>query len=183
MPLFTPDFAGVEANIHVYDKSRVQLKITKRTPGIKESKDRNTGDVNINPFVRYSFELAGIYEDGKKGPKLNTEQAGKTVSPMTVWLRTEGGWKFAKPFIMAAAGLNVRRDEDKANQTLFNPETAATMWEFSGDPGATAENIRLGAGWDSLVGRHVDVNLVKKIEERDGVTYESQEFAGWTPVE
>lgn len=181
-PLFTPDFTQVDANIHIFDKCRAQVKITKATPVIRESKDRDTGDVVVNPSVRYALELVGIYEEGKKGPKLNTEQAGKTVSPNTVWLRTEGGWQFAKPFIMAAAGY-ARRDEDAANVKLF----AAGDWEFAGDPGAASENIKLGKSWLSLVGRHVDVNLSKRVTQRtiDGATqdFENQEFAGWTPVD
>ena len=175
-PIFTPDFGSVDANIPMFE-GRAQVQITKRTPFHKSGKVVD-GNVKTNAGVQFNLEIVGFYDDEGE---LDTAKKGKTVSPYKVWLHTEGGWGFAKPFMMAACGYH-RKDEAKANEKLFQKND----WDMDGELNADAETFSLGKGWDLPVGNLVDVSL--KISRTQSTSnpdevYENQEFGGWTPVE
>jgi len=175
MPIFTPDFSTVDANIPMFE-GRAQVQITKRTPFHKSGKVVD-GNVKTNAGVQYNLEIVGFYDDEGE---LDTAKKGKTVSPYKVWLHTEGGWGFAKPFLMAAGGYR-RNEEAKANEKFFQKND----WNMQGELDADAETFEVGAGWDLIVGNVVDVTL--KIDRQPSKTdpddiYENQEFSGWAPV-
>ena len=178
-PVFTPDFASVDANIHIYEKGRFQVQVTKRTPFSREK--TTDGNVSVLGGVRFGLEMVGQFDDD--GDIQTDGLKGKVVSPYTVWLHTEGGWQFGKTFIMAACGYNVRRQEQEANENLFQGDDIS--WDCSGDVDAPPESFELGNGWDIPVGRRVDVTLSKSVtQSKDGeTTYENQEYGGWAPVE
>ncbi len=176
-PIFAPDFTSVDANIPVFEKGRYQLQITKRTPFHRESKADADGNVKTSAGVRFSLEMVGRYDD--EGELETDGLKGKTVSQYTVWLHTEGGWQYGKPFLMASNGFNVRQDENKANEKLFQKNE----WEVSGELNAAPETFEVGGGWDSPVGKVVDVTLsVDRQESNTGEVYENQDFAAWGPV-
>ena len=174
-PIFTPEFSTVDANIPMFE-GRAQVQITKRTPFHKSGKVVD-GNVKTNDGVQVNLEIVGLYDDEGE---LDTAKKGKTVSPYKVWLHTEGGWGFAKPFMMAAGGYR-RNEEAKANEKLFQKND----WTCVGELDAAAETFEVGSGWDLLVGKVVDVTLTIKRQpsktDPDEV-YENQEFSGWAPV-
>lgn len=177
-PIFTPDFATVDANIPTFE-GRARVQITKRTPFHRTGRTDDQGNVSVNAGVQYNLELVGMFDgDGE----LQTDGfKGKTLSPYKVWLHTEGGWQFGKPFMMAACGFR-RTQEAEANEKLFQ----ANDWEMNGELDADAETFSLGSGWDLLTGKIVDVTLkIKRTPSKSDPdeVYENQEFAGWTPVE
>jgi len=174
-PIFTPDFGSVDASIPVFE-GRAQVQITKRIPFHKIGKIVD-GNVKTNAGVQFNLELVGLYDDEGE---LDTAKKGKTVSPYKVWLHTEGGWGFAKPFMMAACGYR-RNEETKANEKLFQKED----WNMQGELDAAEETFEMGSGWDLLVGNLVDVTLkISKEQSKNNPdeVYENQEFSGWTPV-
>jgi hypothetical protein len=175
-PIFEPDFTKVDATIPTYEKGRYQVKVRKATPFVRTSTDRKTGEDKILVGVRIGFEMVGSFDPATD--KLDKSISGKAVSNYTVWLHTEGGWQFAKPFLMAAAGYNVREQEDEANRKFFSKN----KWHVSGDPGDDAPEM--GNGYSKILDRIVDVNLDISITEgAEGQVYKNQEFGGWTPVE
>lgn len=179
-PLFQPEFDQVDATIHIYDKGRYRIKSKSPKGFFFESKD-DQGNVVVKGGVRITFEMVGMFdEDGEVDGE---DIAGKTVSSYTIWLHTEGGWQYGKPAIMALCGYNPkdRNAEQKANEELFQDGD----WGVNGEPGDPADAITLGASWNQLADRLVDVTLSRSInEEKDGDRiFENQEFNGWTPVE
>lgn len=176
MSIFTPDFTKVESSIPVFEKGRYRVKVTGKKAFAEEKKDNETQVIHIKSGVRYALEMVGMF--GDDGDLITEDFAGRTVSPFSVYTHSEGGLRFAKPFLMAASGFSPR-DEQHANEHLFQ----ANDWNFSGEPGMAAENFELGAGWDLPVDRLVDVTLKKKVTTTEDTTYENQEYSGWTPVE
>lgn len=176
-PIFAPDFTSVDASIHIFDdKGLYRLLCTKVKPVIRESKDKK-GNTTINSFVQLNLEMKGRYDsDGK----LITEGfAGRVVSPFKCYLHTEGGWKYSKGMIMALAGFNIKKEEQLANEKLFQGRD----WTINGEPGDPPESITLGEAWNLLVDRLIDVNLSKKIDKTDdGKELENQDFSNMTPV-
>lgn len=178
MPIFAPDFSAVDANIPIYEKGRYRVQINKRTPTMREKNDGN-GKVSTSVSVRYALEMVGAFDD--EGNLLTGGLKGKTVQPYNCWVHSEGGWKMAKSFIMAACGYNVKKQEGEANVELFQKHS----WRVQGEIDAAANTFELGDGWDLLVGRLVDVTLSVKADREDkaGDKIEEQDFGGWTPVE
>ena len=176
-PIFEPDFSSVDANIPVFE-GRARIQVTKRTPFHREGRPDSDGNIKTSAGVRFGLEMVGMYDDDGE---LETDgYKGKTVSPYTVWLHTEGGWQFGKPFMMATCGYR-RNDEANANEKLFQKND----WAMEGELNADAETFTLGKGWDLPVGNLVDVSL--KISRTQSTSnpdevYENQEFGGWTPV-
>jgi hypothetical protein len=176
-PIFEPDFTKVDANIPTYEKGRYQVKVKSTKPFVRKSEDRATGQEKTLVGVRVGFEMIGAF-DPATGKLDKSEIGGKSVSSYTIWLHTEGGWQFAKPFLMAAAGFNVREQEDEANRKFF----AKNKWHVKGDPGDDAPEM--GNGYSKILDRIVDVNLdISSSEGSEGQIYKNQEFGGWTPVE
>lgn len=172
-PIFQPDFSKVDAGFPVYDKGLYRVKVTKRTPFVREKKDE-TGTVTVVAGVRYALELVGKFDE--KGKVKGDGLAGKSVSAMNVYIHTDGGMQFAKPFLMATAGYNPKKDEAEANEKLFQ----GGDWTFDGESDTAEENIKLGSSWDAPVDRIVDVFLSKK--KAFSGEGEEQEMSGWMPV-
>ncbi len=175
MSIFTPDFTTVDAAIHIYEKARYRVKVTKKTPFAGESKDEK-GNVTPNGGVRYGLEMVGKFDaDGE----LQTQDLmGKVVSPYKVWLHSSGGWQFAKPFLMASGGY-VLKDEKEANAEFFQKGD----WTFQGDKDTPTENFEVGASYDIPVGKLLDVTLSKKVSKgKDDQDFENQEYGSWAPV-
>jgi len=179
MPRFNADFTAVDAGFPVHETGRYRLKITKTTPFIRESKPDSDGNTKISYGMNYATVLAGMFDPDAEEETLLTEGLeGKQVTQYPIWLHSEGGWKFGKSFLLAAAGFNVRREEGEGNEKLFQ----AHEWHVDGEVGSTAENIEYGNGFDLLVDRLVDVTLVKGEKEWQGEMQDEQDFKGWTPV-
>lgn len=177
MAVFSPDFASVDASIPIYEKGRYRVKTTKRTPFIKEKRDGD-GNVNVSAGVRYPLEMVGKFDE--EGELITEDYAGRTVTPFSVWVHTEGGWKFSKSFLMAAAGYDVKNEEELANKELFQKHG----WIVNGEPTDPPENIEIGDGFDLCVGRLVDVTLTKSSRTTDdGREFDDQDFGAWAPVE
>jgi len=174
-PIFEPDFTKVDANIPTYEKGRYQIKLEKATPFVYKGVNKQGQEEN-KVGVRYSPKMVGMFDPASG--ELDKSLAGKPMSQYTVWLHSEGGWQFAKPFLMAAAGYNPREQEDEANRKFF----AKNKWYVKGDPGDTAPEM--GDGYSKILDRIVDVNLdISMTEGKEGQVYKNQEFKGWTPVE
>ncbi len=178
MPRFDADFTTVDAGFPVHETGRYRLKITKLTPFIRDSKPDDAGNVKTTYGVRYGLNIVGQLDENEDEETWMTEKEGKPVSQYTVWLHSEGGWQFAKPFLLAATGFNVRKDEGEGNELLFQ----AHEWHIDGEEGDQPENIEYGNGFDLLVDRLVDVNIVKGEETYQGETRDTQDLKGWTPV-
>lgn len=176
-PIFTPDFTKVDASFPMYEKGKYRLKVTKATPFCKLSQpDKETGVKTEQKGLYYGLEMVGKFDDSGN---LDQTQAGKPVSRYTVYIHTEGGMQFAKPFLMASNGYNVKNEENEANAQLFQ----AGDWSFSGEVDDAAENIELGKSWAGNVGHLVDAFLGVDIgKNADGTPRENQTFTGWTPV-
>src|SRR5690606_12167095 len=113
MSIFTPDFTAVDASFPVYPKGMYQVKVTKRTPFLRERKDEENNKVTQVAGVRYALEIYGRFDDN--GELVDTGEdgrpiRGKPASAMNVFLHTQGGWQFAKPFLMAACGYDVKNE-------------------------------------------------------------------------
>lgn len=173
--LFTPDFTSVDASIPVYEKGRYRIQITGRKPFMRIKKDEKGNETTIGG-VRYSLEMFGRHDDDEI---VTEDLKGRQVSSYTVWLHTEGGWLFAKPFLMAACGYGLK-EEEQANEELFGEHD----WSCNGEVDAKPNTFEMGEGWDLPVGQLVDVNLSIEVQSRrDGEEYENQDLRGWTPVE
>lgn len=176
MGIFSPDFASVDASIPIYEKGRYRVQVTKKKPVIKEVKDKKTGNIIEQAFMQYNLEMKGQYDD--KGQLVTEGFDGRSVSPFKCFIHTEGGWQFSKPFLMAASGFDVKKEEQKANAELFQTHN----WMINGAAGSPPENIEVGEGWELPVNRLVDVTLQKKVSEVDGTVYENQDYGNWAPV-
>jgi len=176
MPVFTPDFGSVSMNMPMYEKGRYQIQVTKRTPFHKTGKEVD-GVAKVSAGVRFALEMVGQFDDA--GDLQTDDLKGKQVSSYTVWLHSEGGWQFGKPFMAAACGYR-RNQEAEANEFFQENE-----WDFAGELDADAETFELGAGWDLPVGQLVDVNMSVERSPNpadEDNPYENQEFGGWAPV-
>jgi hypothetical protein len=179
MGMFSPDFASVEAGITIYE-GRARVKVTGKVPFAGETRDDKTGNVTENAGVRYKLELIGMFDD--KGQLVTDDFQGKTVTPFKAWVHGEGGWKYSKPFLMAANGYTIK-EENEANLALFMGKQAD--WLFNGDKDTPPDNFEVGPGYDTPVGKILDVTLRnKKQPAKDGSDriYENQEYGSWTPV-
>ena len=176
MPLFTPDFPNVDANIPVYDKGRYQLKITKRKPFARETRPDAQGNTHISAGVQYNLEMVGMYD--REGNLQTDGLAGKTVSPFRGYLHTDKAWGMFKQMLLAGAGYQAS-EEPKANEEFFSKHD----WTFDGEPGMAEENFTVGEGFDQILDRLVDVSLDKDVQkdEETGKIRENQEFSSWTP--
>lgn len=176
MGIFTPDFASVDASIPVVE-GRFRVKVTKKTPFAGETKDDKTGNVTENAGVRYALECVGKFNE--KGELITEDWMGKNLTPFKVWVHGEGGWKYSKPFLMAANGYTLK-EEQEANVELFQKGE----WLFNGNKDTPTENIEIGASYETPVGKLLDVSLKKKVTKKEGTDeiYENQEFGSWAPV-
>lgn len=178
MSIFTPDFSTVDATIHIYEKGRYRVKVTKRTPFAGESDD-GRGNITPNGGIRYGLEMVGKYDE--KGELITDDLMGKAVTPYKVWLHSEGGWGFAKPFLMAGAGYTLKQEKE-ANVEVFQKGE----WTFNGEKDTPPDNIEIGASYNIPVGKMLDVNLSKKVTKSkkpgDDTEFENQEYGGWAPV-
>lgn len=177
MGIFTPDFAGVESSIPVFDKMRALVKVTGMKPFFNE-KTNEKGEVKRNAGLQYNLEMVAE-RDAATGNLITEDRKGRTVSSYKVYLHTEGGLKFAKPFLMAAMGFNPRKQEQEANVKF-----QAGDWKFNGEPNAAPETFELGTSWNIPVDQTLEVTLNKKVDRQEGKEdFESQEFSNWMPVE
>jgi len=177
-PIFDVDFTKVDASFPMYEKGRYRIQVASREAFHRESRPDEKGNVNESAGVKFKLEMVGLFDDD--GELQMDGLKGKAVSPYTVWLHTEGGWQFGKPFIMACGGF--RRNQNKeANEKLFQKY----KWNIQGELNDPPESFTLDDGWELQVGQLVDVTLsVKKTPNPNDPDepYENQEFAGWTPV-
>lgn len=183
MSIFTPDLAAVDAGFPIYEKGMYRVKITERTPFVAQKEDfANPGTLKITAGIHYKLEMYGrlVDDEVESTDENGREIRGKAVSRNTVYLHTQGGWSFSKLFIMASLGFD-KNEENEFNE--FYKENKE-LFEFSGDPGDTPEQLEenIGQGWDAMIDRFVDVFLKKKVRIHEGTTYEDQEFAAWQPV-
>lgn len=177
MGIFTPDFAGVESSIPVFDKMRALVKVTGLKPFFTE-KVNEKNEVKRSAGVQFNLEMVAE-RDATTGKLITEDRKGRTVSSYKVYLHTEGGWKFAKPFLMAALGFNPRKQEQEANPVFQSKD-----WTFNGEPNAAPETFTLGSGWQIPVDQTLEVTLTKKVDRQEGKEdFESQEFSGWMPVQ
>ena len=176
-PIFTPDFTTVDATFPTYDRGRYRVKVTEQTPFIRETQPDENGNRKTIAGVHHKLEMVGQFNDEGE---LDTSLAGKPVSRYTCWLHSEGGWQFAKSFIMAVSGYDPNSEEDQANAELFQ----AGEWGITGDAGDTAEVIELGESWGAMVDKIVDVTLSKNVTPgEDGAEDRvEQDFRSWAPV-
>lgn len=175
MGIFTPDFASVEASIPIFDKMRALVKVTGLKPFYTEKPD-GKGNVKTSAGVQFNLEMVAE-RDPQNGALITDDRKGRTVSPYKVYLHSEGGWKFAKPFIMAALGFNPRKQEGEANLKIQSLD-----WTFHGEPNAAAETFNLGPAWKIPVDQTLEVFLTKEISKMDGKEdFESQSFNNWQP--
>ncbi len=178
MSIFSPDFSSVDATIHIYEKARYRVKVTKVTPFAGESDD-GKGNVTPNGGMRYGLEMVGRFT--QDGELVTDDLMGKVVTPYKVWLHSEGGWGFAKPFLMAGGGYALK-DEKIANAEFFQKGD----WAFNGDKDTPTDNMEFGESYKIPVGKLLDVTLSKKITKSrkpgDDSEFENQEYSGWAPV-
>jgi len=177
-PLFDVDFTKVDASFPMYE-GRYQIQVATREAFHRESKADAEGNVKTTAGVKFKLEMVGLYDD--EGELETDGLKGKSISPYTVWLHSEGGLQFAKPFIMACSGYR-RNQDNEANEKVFQKHD----WNIQGELNDPPESFTLDNGWDLQVGKLVDVTL--SIRRRpnpanEDEPFENQEFAGWTPVE
>lgn len=176
MPIFSPDFTSVEASIPIYDKGRYRVKVTKKKGFSGESKDKQ-GNLRLNGGIQYNIEMVGKFD--ATGQLVTEDFMGRTVTPYKVWLHSDGGWQYGKPFLMAGAGYTLK-EEQEANEKFFQ----GGDWMFNGDKDTPPENMEIGKSYDTPVGKLLDVNLDRKVQKEEGTdrTFENQEFGSWAPV-
>jgi hypothetical protein len=180
--VFTPDFAAVDAGFPLYDKDMYRVKITDVTPLVYEKTDRVTKDVSNVIRIRCKLEMFGRHngDDLVTTDQNDKEIRGKNVQAMDVYTHSEGGWSFAKGFLMAACGFSMK-EENEANTELFQ----AGDWACPDDPTQpeSAQADELGESWSLLVDRLVDVYLQKETRTGDdGIERENQKMSAWQPV-
>lgn len=180
MGIFSPDFGSVDAQIPIYEDGLYRVKVTKKTPFVKESKPDASGVVHESAGVRYALEMIGKFDE--KGELITKDLMGRSVTPFSVFVHGEGGWKFSKGFLIAAGGYTLK-DEQKANLEMFNGK--ADQWIFNGNKDTPTENIQHGPGYDIPLNKVLDVVLkkvIKKAEDGTDRMFENQEFKSWAPV-
>ncbi len=178
MPIFTPDFTQVDAGFPVHPAGRYQVKITKRKPFVRLKKENDQGIRETSAGIRFSLEVVGQYDEEGE---LDTTLAGKPASNNAVYLHSQGGWQFSKPFVMAAFGYS-KNEEDAFNEYFQENQE---NFLFSGDPGDAEDNIEVGSAWDEMVDKLVNVTMTKStrvINEDTGETEDQQEYSSWAPV-
>lgn len=175
MVRFTPDLKGTRAGFPIYESGDYEVKVTEVTPigYMKEVEDKETGMTTHQPVVggRANLEMVGrVLKDGT----LDRTDEGEPVSPVRLYVHSEGAWSITKRFAMAALGYSLEDEED------FNEEVAGDLdlgVEF--DPDSDDEEAAvLGPGWARLTGKHLLVSLSKR--KWQGV--EQQDVAGYVPV-
>jgi len=176
-PIFDVDFKKVDASFPMYT-GRFQIQVAAREAFHRESKADSDGNVKTTAGVKFKLEMVGQYDDD--GELQMDGLKGKPISPYTVWLHSEGGLQFAKPFIMACSGY--RRNQDaEANEKLFQ----TFNWNIEGELNDPPESFTLDNGWEEQVGQLVDVTMSirrRPNEANPDEPFENQEFSGWTPV-
>lgn len=178
MPIFTPDFGSVDAGFPVHDAGRYQVKVTKRKPFCRLKKENDQGVRETSAGVRFNLEIVGRYDDEGE---LDTDLAGKPASSNSVYLHSEGGWQFSKPFVMACFGYS-KNQEGEFNEWFQENQDD---FHFSADPGDAEENMELGSAWDDMVDRLVNVTMSKStrvVDDTTGETEDQQEYSSWAPV-
>lgn len=176
-PIFEVDFKKVDASFPIYT-GRHQIQVAAREAFHKESKADSEGNVKTTAGVKFKLEMVGQYDD--EGELQMDGLKGKAVSPYTVWLHSEGGLQFAKPFIMACSGYR-RNQNNEANEKLFQKHE----WNIQGELNDPPESFTLDDGWELQVGQLLDVTLsIRRTpnEANPDEPYENQEFSGWAPV-
>lgn len=176
-PIFDVDFEKVDASFPMYE-GRHRIQVAAREAFHKESKADSEGNVNTTAGVKFKLEMVGLFDD--KGELQMDGLKGKAITPYTVWLHTEGGLQFGKPFLMACGGFR-RNQNNEANEKLFQPHD----WNIEGELNNPPETFSLDDGWDLQVGQLVDVSLSIKLKPNKAdpdTPFENQEFAGWAPV-
>lgn len=167
---FAPDFTKVDANIPIYKKGSYQVLIKKAIPFVFNNK---SGDLRVG--VRFALEMIGKFD--AKGV-LDRADEGRPMSQVTLWLHSEKAWGMNKQLLMAAGGYK-RDAEDAANKNLF----AKHEWDVEGNAGDETEDLVMGSGYSSVVGRAVNVNLDESLyEPDDGPARENQDFRNWAPA-
>ncbi len=176
-PIFEVDFTTVDASFPMYE-GRFRLQVAERNAFHKESKADSDGNIKTTAGVKFKLEMVGQFDD--EGELEMDGFKGKAVAPYTVWLHSEGGLQFAKPFIMACGGY--RRNQDaEANEKLFQKHD----WNIKGELNNPPESFTVDNGWEKQVGQLVDVSLSirrRPNEASPDEPFENQEFSGWTPV-
>ena len=183
MGIFQADFATVDAGFPVYEKGMYRVKVSKRTPFVRESEDRkNPGTTKISAGVRYGLEMFGRLDE-ESGEYIATDEngkeiRGKTVSAPSVYLHSEGARSFSKLFFMAILGFSLNEENEFNSWSQEHKDDFA----FSGEAEDSTELLEenLGDGWDAPLDRFVNVYM-KKVPNMDGSGFD-QEFSAWQPV-
>ena len=176
-PIFDVDFTKVDASFPMY-AGRHRIQVASREGFHRESKADSDGNVKTTAGVKFELEMIGLFDD--KGELQMDGLKGKAVTPYTVWLHTEGGLQFAKPFLMACSGYR-RNQNAEANEKLFQKHD----WNIEGELNDPPETFQLDDGWELQVGQLVDVSLTIKLTPNAADPdnpFSNQEFSGWTPV-
>ncbi len=177
-PIFDVDFTKVDASFPMYE-GRHRIQVASREAFHREGKADSDGNVKTSAGVKFKLEMVGVFDD--EGELQMDGLKGKAVSPYTVWLHSEGGLQFAKPFLMACGGFR-RNQNNEANEGLFQKHD----WNIQGELNDPPEKFELDSGWELQVGQLVDVTM--KIDRQPSNNdpneiFENQDFSGWTPVE
>lgn len=166
-PIMQPDFSDVKAGFRTLDRGEYQLVLGK-PKGFYYVKDngKEVGGVRVPVNV-----VGQIMADGS----IDDQYEGDAVSPVRLYLHTEGAFRMTKQFLLAAAGYAIE-DEDEADEEFF----AVTDFSFDVDDEDDPENatVTLGDGWSGLEGNHVRVTADIDIYEGNP----QQNWRSWLPV-
>jgi hypothetical protein len=165
-PSFTPDFADVKAGFRTLDRGEYEL-ILGQPKGFSYVKDDGTHVVG----VRFPTNCAAqVMSDGS----LDDKYEGDSVSPIRLYLHTEGAFRMTKQFLLAACGYSIS-EEDAADEEFFSDA------DFSVDVDDEDEEnheVTLGAAWDGLKGNRVRVTAdIQMYNDKP-----SQNWQTWLPV-
>ena len=166
-PNFTPDFADVKAGFRTLDRGEYEL-ILGAPKGFAYTKDDGTEVAG----VRFPANVAAqVMSDGS----LDDKYEGDSVSPVRLYLHTEGAFRMTKQFLLAANGFEISQ-EDEADTEFF--ADADFSFEVDEDSDEERPEVTLGAAWEALKGNRVRVTAdIQMYNDKP-----SQNWQTWLPV-
>ena len=166
-PNFQPDFADIKAGFRTLDRGEYELLLG-APKGFAYTKDDGT-EVS---GVRVPVNVVGqVMSDGS----IDDKYEGDSVSPIRLYLHTEGAFRMTKQFLLAANGYEIS-DEDTADSEFF--KGADFGFEVNEESEDERPDVTLGAAWGLLKGNHVRVTAdIQMYNDKP-----SQNWQTWLPI-
>lgn len=169
-PVMEPDFdwaEDVQAAVPIYDKGVYELSVKSVRGAAWQKTDDNGNPIPgaITRTVRVVPEMVGVQDS--KG-KLDTTDKGNPVEALDLWVHTEGGRRQAKQRMMAIFGYDPYDHEVEKEFNNFLKTSKLDMSVKLEEDDEGKFTLKLGEGWEKLVGKNFISHLEPETQEREG---------------